>query len=105
MKNKRGTITYTVTVKKKPFSVTTTPIKEGVMISVKNTTAPFISSVSLQVTFCDAAGNPINQSTRYVDYIGKGQTGYEDVYCYDAGIDFTKTQVKVLEWSRSLDYK
>ena len=107
IKTTGGSFKYIVTVKKNPFKISYAPMQNGIMISVKNTSSLFFRSVNVTATLCDRNGNPLNQKSAYVFYLGKGQTGYDSIYIssFDTSVDITKTKFKISSWSRDLDYK
>ncbi len=104
IKTSRGKITYNVTVKKNPFKVTLTNGVNGVAVSVKNSSAPFVDQVKVDVTFRDAAGNVLSTSPTYVYYMGKGQTA-SNWASTSKNADLSKTTYKIAGWSRPIESK
>jgi hypothetical protein len=105
LKTTGGKLYYKVKVIKNPFKVSVSPMKDGNVVAVKNTSSLFINWVTVQLTYCDSMGNPLNQTTRSIYYLGKGQTGYDYAANSGATIDYSKTKYKVVEWKRYPDYK
>ena len=105
IKTTGGSFKYIVTVKKNPFKIYYQPMENGLLVSVKNTSSTFFRGVDVVATLCDKNGNPLNQKSAYVSYLGKGQTGYDSIYSYDTSVDLSKTKFKISRWSRDLDYK
>lgn len=104
IKTTRGTLVYKVTVKKNPFKITASTSAEGnIILKVQNTSSGYFDWVDLNVTLCDASGNPVTQKTDSVYYVGSKQTAYGMVYVYDNGIDLSKTKVSVSAWKRTPD--
>ena len=107
-KGSKGTWKHNITVKKADFQVDIVPIagtRYG-QVSVKNNTSGFFTSFDVLVTFNDANGNKIYESSAYVRYVGKKQTGYDEVYLGSdiEAIDWSKTTY-TLSFSRSVDQK
>ncbi len=106
IKTTRGTLVYNVTVKKNPFEIAFTPIADGnLMVSVKNNSGGYFDWIDLNVTLCDAAGNPVTQKNDSVFYVGSKQTSYSQITVYEKGIDLSKTQITVPSWKRTPDAK
>lgn len=105
LKTNRGNTVYNVTVKKSPFKATASPMAGGkVLVTVKNNSSTYFSSVYMVVTLCDAAGNPLTDKDASVVYLGGKQTAYTYVSGQD-GADLSKTKVAVKKWNRYTDYK
>ncbi|MCR4715789.1 MAG: hypothetical protein K5656_01280 [Lachnospiraceae bacterium] len=105
IKTTRGSLVYTVTVKKNPFKVTYSGIANGnVMVTVQNKSKTGFDSINVSLTYCDSTGSPVTEKTAYVNYVGPKQKAYTQSYVYDNSIDLSKTVVNVSSWSRNLDY-
>ena len=76
-------------------------------VVISNTSKTYFSSVDVQLTFCDANGVPLNQSTVYADNMGGKTTAYtqKSYSTYGSTVDLSKTKARVLKWSRNPDYK
>ncbi len=111
VKGTRGTMIITVTVKAKPkFNVTLTPRADGyVTVQVKNNSSAYVNDVDVDITYRNAAGVVIGDSSTNIWYLGKGKTGANDanpyVYPYtDEDIDWSKTTYTV-SYNRDIEYK
>ncbi len=106
LKTNKGNTVYNVTVSKNPFKVSATPIAgDKLLVTVQNTSKSYFGYVDVQVTLCDAAGNPVNQKNTSVSRLGSKQTAYAYVNAYDEGVDLSQTKCAVKEWRRNPSYK
>lgn len=111
VKGTRGTYIYKITVKKKPnIVVSITPRTDGyATVTVNNKSSVYIENVNVEITYRNAAGTVIGDSTARIYCLGAknkfADQVYPSVYPYRAtDIDWSKTTYKIV-YDRNPEYK
>lgn len=111
VKGTRGTYVYNITVKATPkIEVSFVPRADGYLtVNVNNKSKVNFDSVTVNITYKDAAGNVLGSDTANVYYLGAKKSAADDVYPYvypydEASIDWNQTTFEVI-YDRDPDYK
>ena len=112
VKGTSGTYIYNVTVKAAPkFNVKVTPRADGyINVDLQNKSSVYYNSVTVELTYRDAAGTAIGSDTETFYYVGGKKKsvsqGFPTFNSYELKntVDWSKTSYTVT-WDRSIGYK
>lgn len=102
VKGTRGTFVYNIKVKSKPvINVSLEPRADGyVNVKVQNKSSVYFDSITVKLTYRDAANNIVDTDNTYIHYLGAKKTACDEDYPYSRdNIDFSKTTYEI-EYNR-----